>query len=61
MSIIATGVISYHSVLYSVDPEAVGRTVMVRPEGDDVGADFSVYLAIPRWHVTIAGRKAIWR
>jgi len=36
--------ISYHSVPYSVAPEAVGRTVIVRPEGEEVGAVFSVYL-----------------
>lgn len=36
--------ISYHSVLYSVLPEAAGRTVIVRAEGDRVGAPFTVYL-----------------
>ena len=36
--------LSYHGVLYSVHPDAAGRTVMVRPEGDWVGVLFSVYL-----------------
>jgi len=36
--------ISYDGIPYSVDPQAVGRTVMVRPEGEDVGNVFSVYL-----------------
>ena len=29
--------ISYHGILYSVDPKAVGRTVLVRSEGEEVG------------------------
>lgn len=37
--------ISFSGVRYSVDPVAVGRTVSVRPEGDDPGATLSVYLA----------------
>jgi transposase len=36
--------LSYHRVLYSVHPDAAGRTVVVRPEGDRVGAAFTVYL-----------------
>ena len=36
--------ISFDSVLYSVDPQAVRRTVMVRSEGEEVGDAFSVYL-----------------
>lgn len=36
--------LSYHGVLYSVHPDAVGRTVVVRCEGDRVGAAFTVYL-----------------
>lgn len=35
---------SYGSVLYSVHPDAAERTVTVRPEGDHVGAVFTVYL-----------------
>jgi hypothetical protein len=37
--------ISYHAVAYSVDPRAVGRSVSVRAEGENVGDAFSVYLA----------------
>ncbi len=36
--------ISYHGVRYSVDPRAVGRSVTVRAEGENVGDAFSVYL-----------------
>jgi transposase len=36
--------LSYHSVLYSVHPDAAQRTVVVRAEGDRVGALFTVYL-----------------
>ena len=36
--------ISYNGILYSVDPKAVGRTVLVRSEGEEVGHLFSVYL-----------------
>ncbi len=36
--------LSFHGVRYSVHPDAAHRTVMVRPEGDHVGAVFSVYL-----------------
>jgi transposase len=36
--------ISYHGVPYSVDPTAVGRSVSVRAEGENVGDAFSVYL-----------------
>ncbi len=36
--------ISYHGVAYSVDPRAVGRSVTVRAEGENVGDAFSVYL-----------------
>ena len=36
--------LSYHGVLYSVHPDAVGQTVVVRPEGDRVGAAITVYL-----------------
>ena len=36
--------ISYGGVRYSVDPIAVGRSVVVRPEGEAVGDAFSVYL-----------------
>lgn len=36
--------ISYHGVQYSVHPDAAGRTVRVRPEGDHVGAVLTVYL-----------------
>ena len=36
--------ISYGGVRYSVDPIAVGHTVVVRPEGEVVGDRFSVYL-----------------
>ena len=36
--------LSYHGVHYSVHPDAVGQTVVVRPEGDRVGAAFTVYL-----------------
>jgi transposase len=36
--------LSYHGVRYSVHPDAAHRTVVVRPEGDRVGAVFSVYL-----------------
>ena len=36
--------LSYHGVLYSVHPDAVGQTVVVRPEGDQVGAAITVYL-----------------
>jgi transposase len=35
--------ISYHGVPYSVDPMAVGRSVSVRAEGENVGDTFSVY------------------
>jgi len=35
--------ISYRGVLYSVDPVAVGRAVMVRASGENVGDAFSVY------------------
>jgi transposase len=35
---------SYGGVRYSVDPVAVQRTVVLRPEGDRIGAWFSVYL-----------------
>jgi transposase len=37
--------ISFSGVRYSVAPVAVGRTVSVRPEGDDPGATLNVYLA----------------
>ena len=36
--------LSYHGVYYSVHPDAVGQTVVVRPEGDRIGAAFTVYL-----------------
>ncbi len=36
--------LSYGSVLYSAHPDAAGHTVIVRPEGDHVGAVFTVYL-----------------
>jgi transposase len=36
--------LSYHSVLYSVHPDAAQRTVIVRAEGDREGALFTVYL-----------------
>jgi transposase len=36
--------ISYAGVQYSVDPVAVGRSVIVRPEGEAVGDLFSAYL-----------------
>ncbi len=36
--------ISYYSVPYSVHPDAVGRTVVVRPDGEQVGDAFTVYL-----------------
>lgn len=36
--------LSYHSVLYSVHPDAAGRTVVLRAEGDHVGAWFTIYL-----------------
>ena len=36
--------ISYGGVRYSVEPLAVGRSVVVRPEGEAVGDGFSVYL-----------------
>lgn len=36
--------IAYRAVRYSVDPEAVGRTVTVRADGERVGDAFSVYL-----------------
>ena len=35
--------ISYEGVLYSVDPAAVGTTVVVRADGENVGDTFSVY------------------
>lgn len=35
--------ISYGGVRYSVDPVAVGRTVMIRTDGENVGDVFSVY------------------
>jgi len=35
--------ISYEGVLYSVDPAAVGGTVVVRADGENVGNTFSVY------------------
>jgi hypothetical protein len=35
--------ISYGGVRYSVDPVAVGRTVMIRADGENVGDVFSVY------------------
>jgi len=37
--------ISYRGVRYSIHPRAAGRTVRVRPEGEEVGSAFSVYLA----------------
>ena len=36
--------IAFKGVRYSVDPLAVGQTVLVRAEGDQVGALFSVYV-----------------
>lgn len=36
--------LSFDGVLYSVHPDAVGHTVVVRPEGDRVGASLTVYL-----------------
>lgn len=36
--------ITYQGVRYSVDPQAVGRTVLLRPEGDRPGTPFSIYL-----------------
>jgi transposase len=36
--------ISYQGTLYSVDPAAVGQTVVVRAAGEGVGAPFTVYL-----------------
>jgi transposase len=36
--------LSYFGVYYSVHPDAVGQTVVVRPAGDRVGAAFTVYL-----------------
>lgn len=36
--------ISYGGVRYSVDPIAVARSVVVRPEGETVGDSFSVFL-----------------
>jgi hypothetical protein len=36
--------ISYHGVPYSVEPRAVGKTVTVRSEGENVGDPFEVYL-----------------
>ncbi len=38
------GHISYGGTRYSVDPQAVGRTVRVRPDGEEVGELFWVYL-----------------
>ena len=35
--------ISYAGVRYSVDPVSVGGTVVVRPEGEAIGAGFAVY------------------
>lgn len=40
--------IRYRGVDYSVDPEAVGHTVAVRPEGEAVGSWFSVFLGEDR-------------
>lgn len=36
--------ISFEGVRYSVDPKAVGQTVLVRPDGDNVGDTFHVFL-----------------
>ena len=36
--------ISFEGVRYSVDPKAVGHTVVVRPDGDNVGDTFCVFL-----------------
>jgi len=36
--------IHYQGTRYSVHPDAVGQTVVIRPEGDDPGATFTVYL-----------------
>jgi transposase len=36
--------IHYQGTRYSVHPDAVGQTVLIRPEGDDIGASFTVYL-----------------
>ena len=36
--------ISYDSVPYSVHPDAVGGTVVVRPDGEPVGDAFTVYV-----------------
>jgi transposase len=35
--------ISFEGVRYSVDPRAVGHTVIIRPDGDNVGDTFCVY------------------
>lgn len=37
--------LSYGGVRYSTHPKAVGRTVQVRAEGEEVGSPFSVYLS----------------
>lgn len=36
--------IQYQGTRYSVHPDAAGHTVLIRPEGTDVGTSFTVYL-----------------
>jgi transposase len=36
--------VSYQGVRYSVHPDGVGHTVILRPDGEQVGAAFSIYL-----------------
>jgi len=54
--------ISFKGVRYSVDPAAVGKTVCVRPEGEDEGALFSVYpgaTLVGKHHIRPAGSRPV--
>lgn len=56
------GHISYGGTRYSVDPQAVGRTVRVRPEGEEVGELFWVYLGdvpVARHQRRVQGHAAV--
>lgn len=54
--------IHFKGVRYSVDPVAVGKTVSVRPDGEDAGDVFAVYLdasQVARHRIRVAGSDPV--
>jgi len=54
--------IHFKGVRYSVDPVAVGKTVSIRPDGEDPGAVFTVYLdasKVARHRIRVAGSDPV--